>query len=65
MFSAGENRENGEGFKKSLLPIKELGSIACAALCACTLTIASPVIAANQVSHIIWPFLFFSRFVSA
>ncbi|AED96369.1 Tetratricopeptide repeat (TPR)-like superfamily protein [Arabidopsis thaliana] len=48
MFSAGENRENGEGVKKSLFPLKELGSIACAALCACTLTIASPVIAANQ-----------------
>ncbi|KAL9283322.1 Thylakoid lumenal 17.4 kDa protein [Arabidopsis thaliana] len=45
---SGENRENGEGVKKSLFPLKELGSIACAALCACTLTIASPVIAANQ-----------------
>ncbi|XP_023638940.1 thylakoid lumenal 17.4 kDa protein, chloroplastic isoform X2 [Capsella rubella] len=45
--SAGENRgENG--IKKSLLSIKELGCIACAALCACTITMASPVIAANQ-----------------
>lgn len=52
MLSAGENRDNVVGFKKSLLPLKELGCIACAALCACTLTMASPVIAANQVCHI-------------
>lgn len=56
MLSAGENRDNGEGLKKSLLPIMELGCIACAVISACTLTLASPVIAANQVSHIMFSF---------
>ena len=47
-------RENGDddvqGIKKSLFPpVKELGCLACAALSAFTLTLASPVIAANQV----------------
>ncbi|KAH0906371.1 hypothetical protein HID58_038198 [Brassica napus] len=46
-------RENGDddvqGIKKSLFPpVKELGCLACAALSAFTLTLASPVIAANQ-----------------
>lgn len=50
--AAREDGENGQGFKKSLLPITELGCLACAVISACTLTMASPVIAANQVSHI-------------
>lgn len=49
-------RENGDddvrGIKKSLFPVKELGCLACAALSAFTLTLASPVIAANQVCDI-------------
>ncbi|CAH2070100.1 unnamed protein product, partial [Thlaspi arvense] len=46
--SVRENGDDGQGFKKSLFPVKELGCIACAVISACTLTMASPVIAANQ-----------------